>query len=229
MKYTPSIAFEEFAGSAKGVTAAKSRGRKYIRNRGYSSSSASSTYQGDVKTIFLQLTKGYKTLTSEQIAAWNTLAQTQEGRSVLGSKSKISGFNLYLRLNYWVVSCGGAALVNPPALAGVESPSAATLALSSTAFTLTLASIPADITNLKLIVKASAPQSRGISDAYSKASVFSTPQTPVTTAIALKADYDLKYGAPNEASSKVFVKWFYVNTVTGERSGEMIALATLTE
>lgn len=36
MKYLPSIAFEEMSGSAKGVTAAKTRGRKYIRNRGYS-------------------------------------------------------------------------------------------------------------------------------------------------------------------------------------------------
>ena len=35
MKYIPSIAFEEMSGSAKGVTAAKTRGRKYIRNRGY--------------------------------------------------------------------------------------------------------------------------------------------------------------------------------------------------
>ena len=35
MKYVPSIAFDEMSGSAKGVTAAKSRGRKYIRNRGY--------------------------------------------------------------------------------------------------------------------------------------------------------------------------------------------------
>lgn len=33
MKYLPSIAFEEMSGSAKGVTAAKTRGRKYIRNR----------------------------------------------------------------------------------------------------------------------------------------------------------------------------------------------------
>ena len=35
MKYIPSIAFEEMSGSAKGVTAANVRGRKYIRNRGY--------------------------------------------------------------------------------------------------------------------------------------------------------------------------------------------------
>ena len=31
MKYNPSIAFDEMSGSAKGVTAAKTRGRKYIR------------------------------------------------------------------------------------------------------------------------------------------------------------------------------------------------------
>lgn len=227
MKYTPSIAFDEFAGSAKGVTAAKSRGRKYIRNRGYGSSSSTS-FQGDVKAIFLQLTKSFKSLTSEQIAAWNALAQTQEGRSALGSKAKITGFNLYLRLNHWVVSCGGNALTTPPSLIGVQAPSAATLSLTSSAFTLTLASIPDDVTNLKLVVKASAPQSRGISDAYSKAATFSTPITPVTTAIALKTDYDSKYEAPTSVTPKVFVKWFFVNTVTGEKSGEMMGLATLT-
>ena len=228
MKYTPSIAFDEFAGSAKGVTAAKSRGRKYIRNRGYGNSSSTPS-QGDIKSIFQQLAKGFKALTSEQITAWNALAQTQEGRSSLGSKAKITGFNLYLRLNHWVVACGGNALVSPPSLIGVSAPSAATLALTAGAFTLTLASIPADVTNLKLVIKASAPQSRGISDAFSKASVFSTPQTPVTTPIALKADFDSKYEAPTAGTPKVFVKWFYVNTVTGEKSGEMMGLATLTE
>ncbi len=42
MKYVPSIAFDEMSGSAKGVTAAKSRGRKYIRNRGYGGSTRTS-------------------------------------------------------------------------------------------------------------------------------------------------------------------------------------------
>lgn len=226
MKYTPSIAFDEFAGSAKGVTAAKSRGRKYIRNKGYGNSSNTS-FQGDVKAIFAQLTKSFKTLTSAQIAAWNSLAQTQEGRSVLGSKAKISGLNLYLRLNHWVVSCGGTALTTPPSLTGVDAPSEATLALSSSAFTITLTSIPADVTNLKLIVQASAPQSNGISDAYAKAAAIGSPITPVDTAIVLKTDYDAKYGAPSTATPKVFVKWFYVNTATGEKSGEMMGLATL--
>ena len=43
MKYNPSIAFDEMSGSAKGVTAAKTRGRKYIRNRGYGGSATVDT------------------------------------------------------------------------------------------------------------------------------------------------------------------------------------------
>ncbi len=54
MKYVPSIAFDEMSGSAKGVTAAKSRGRKYIRNRGYCGSTRTSS-QSSVKAVFKQL------------------------------------------------------------------------------------------------------------------------------------------------------------------------------
>lgn len=226
MKYTPSIAFDEFAGSAKGVTAAKSRGRKYIRNKGYGNTSNSS-FQSEVKAIFNQLAKSFKSLTSSQIAAWNALAQTQEGKSVLGSKAKISGLNLYVRLNHWILACGETLLSNPPTLAGVVAPSEATLSLTSSAFTLTLASVPDEIDNLKLIIQASKPQSNGISDAYAKAASIGDPKDPVTTAIALKTDYDAKYGAPSASTPKVFVKWFYVNVATGEKSGEMRGMVAL--
>ena len=79
----------------------------------------------------------------------------------------------------------------------------------------------------KLVICASEPQSNGISKAYAKAAEFIAPQTPVTTAIALKTAYDNKYGAPSEGKPKVFVKYFYVNTATGEKSGDMLALAVL--
>lgn len=144
-----------------------------------------------------------------------------------GDPTKITGSNLFMRLNYWVVFCGGDILTLPPTLSGVDAPAAATLALSDEAFTLTLASIPSVITNIKLVICASEPQSNGISKAYAKAAEFIAPQTPVTTAIALKTAYDNKYGAPSEGKPKVFVKYFYVNTATGEKSGDMLALAVL--
>ena len=130
MKYIPSIAFEEMSGSAKGVTAAKVKSRKYIRNRGYGGSTRTS-YQASVKAVFKQLSQAWKSLTNAQILAWNAAANTAEGRSVLGTKGKISGCNLFMRLNYWVVYCGGSIMTAVPTLSGVETPDDVTLVLSA--------------------------------------------------------------------------------------------------
>ena len=228
MKYVPSIAFDEMSGSAKGVTAAKVRGRKYIRNRGYGGAVRTSA-QAAVKSIFKQLSQSWRNLTNAQILAWNALAQTQAGKSVLGTSSKISGANLYSRLNYWIVACGGQAIANPPALQGVEAPTEAVITLTPTKFTFELEGEPDGVENLKLIVQASAPQSNGVTRAYSKAVQIGGPLEAVTEEYDLKKDYDEKHGAPNAASPKVFIKYFFVNTVTGEKSGEMLVLATLQE
>ncbi|MBQ6653613.1 MAG: hypothetical protein IJM81_09545 [Prevotella sp.] len=69
----------------------------------------------------------WRGLTNDQILAWNKLALSQEARSVLGTKGKISGANLFTRLNYWIVACGGTPETNPPTLVGVENPSSATI------------------------------------------------------------------------------------------------------
>lgn len=228
MKYTPSIAFDEMSGSAKGVTAAKARGRKYLRNRGYGGGTSTS-FQASVKSIFKQLSQSWRNLTDVQINAWNSLAGSQAGRSVLGSNAKISGLNLYQRLNFWVIRCGGTAMSNPPTLAGVDAPASASVTLTDSAFTFTLSSIPSSVTNLKLVIMASKPQSAGISQAYDKASAFSSPMSVVSTAISIKSDYDAKYGAVSEAAPKVFIKYFYVNTVTGEKSADMLVEARLTD
>ena len=55
------------------------------------------------------------------------------------------------------------------------------------------------------------------------------PLEAVTEVYDLKKDYDEKHGTPNASSPKVFIKYFFVNTVTGEKSGEMLVLATLQE
>ena len=228
MKYVPSIAFDEMSGSAKGVTAAKVRGRKYIRNRGYGGA-ARTAAQAAVKSIFKQLSQSWRNLTNAQILAWNALAQTQAGKSVLVTTSKISGANLYSRLNYWIVACGGEALSNPPALQGVEAPTEAVVTLTPTKFTFELEGEPADVANLKLIIQASAPQSNGVTRAYSKAVQIGNVFEPVTEEYDIKQDYDDKHGVPNATSPKVFIKYFFVNTKTGEKSGEMMTMVALKE
>ena len=224
MKYVPSIAFDEMSGSAKGVTAAKVRGRKYIRNRGYGGAVRTAA-QAAVKSVFKQLSQSWRNLTNAQILAWNALAQTQAGKSVLGTSSKISGANLYSRLNFWVVKCGGAALTSPPDLIGVEAPAEADMDLSADGFQFQLTDMPESTENIRLVIQASAPQSNGVTRAYSKAVQIGEPREVQDAMIDLKGDYEKIHGAVTAANPKVFVKYFFVNTVTGEKSGEMLAMA----
>ena len=125
-----------------------------------------------------------------------------------------------MRLNYWIVTCGGDALADPPALRGVEAPSGAAISLTADKFTFTLDSEPTEnMADLRLIVMASA---------YSKAVAIGAPKDAVSDEYDLKADYDAKFGAPGDAAPKVFMKWFFVDTATGEVSGEQMALAQFT-
>ena len=76
-------------------------------------------------------------------------------------------------------------------------------------------------------VMTSAPQSNGVTRAYSKAVQIGEPRDVVDGVIDIKTDYEATHGAVNEAAPKVFLKYFYVNTKTGEKSGEMMAMITL--
>ena len=208
MKYIPSIAFEEMSGSAKGVTAAKMKNRKYIRNRGYG---------GSVRT------QDQAKVTNEQILAWNKLALRQQGRSDSGTGAKISGANLFTRLNYWIVACGGAPVTAPPTLVGVENPSTATIVCQGDTFTFKLDQALADNGGIFLVIEATEGQSNGVSRAHAKASAIKMVEEPTAAAVDIRADYVAKNGAPSAAAPKIFFRYYYVNSSTGEKSGTMLA------
>ena len=75
----------------------------------------------------------------------------------------------------------------------------------------------------------STPQSNGVTRAYSKAVRVGAPLEAASEVYDLKKDYDEKNGVPTSAAPKVFMKYFFVNTVTGEKSGEMLVSVKLQE
>ena len=176
----------------------------------------------------LFLTTMWRSLTNEQILAWNKLALSQEAKSVLGTKGKISGANLFTRLNYWIVACGGSALTTPPTLVGVETPGACTIVCTGSAFTFKLDAVPTDVTNLKLVIEATEGQSNGVSRAYSKAAQIKMVSSPSTSAVDIKSDYEAKNGVLGAGAPKVFFRYYFVNSATGEKSGIMLASVTWT-
>ena len=49
-------------------------------------------------------------------------------------------------------------------------------------------------------------------------------EEPTATAINIRADYVAKNGAPSAAAPKIFFRYYYVNSSTGEKSGVMLAV-----
>lgn len=120
-------------------------------------------------------------------------------------------------------------MTTPPTLTGVETPSDATIVCSSDTFTFTLNSPIADNGAMYLIIQASEGQSNGVTRGYGKAVQISAVEEPTADAIDIKADYEAKHGTLGAGAPKVFFKYFYVNSQTGEASVPMQALATFTE
>lgn len=226
MKYIPSIAFDEMSGSSKGVTATKIKNQKHSRNRGYGGSVRTSV-QAKVKGVFKRLTTMWKTLANDNILAWNKLVLSQQGRSVLGTGAKISGANLFTRLNSWIVACGGQPVLVPPTLLDVETPSSTTIVCEGDTRTFKFDQALADNGGIFLVIEATEGQSNGVSRAHSKASGIKLVEEHTAAAIDIRADYVAKNGAPSATAPKIFFR-YYVNSSTGEKSGVMLAETTWT-
>ena len=64
---------------------------------------------------------------------------------------------------------------------------------------------------------------------YGKAVQIKAVEEPTAEAIDIKADYEAKHDLLNTGAPKVFFKYFFVNSATGEASVPMQALATYAE
>lgn len=64
--------------------------------------------------------------------------------------------------------------------------------------------------------------------AHSKAANIKMVEEPTAAAVDIHSEYAAKYGALSAGAPKVFFRYFYVNSATGEKSGTMLAEATWT-
>ena len=69
-----------------------------------------------------------------------------------------------------------------------------------------------------LVIEATEGQSNGLTRAHVKTSGIKLVDEPTAEAIDIRADYVAKYGAPSAAVPKIFFRYYYVNSSTGEKS-----------
>ena len=105
----------------------------------------------------------------------------------------------------------------------VENPSTATIVCQGDTFTFKLDQALADNGGIFLVIEATEGQSNGVSRAHAKASAIKMVEEPTAAAVDIRADYVAKNGAPSAAAPKIFFRYYYVNSSTGEKSGTMLA------
>lgn len=98
MKALPSIAFNDFSGTAKDVTARHFRGRTVLTVRPFPSKVVSSSQKTN-RNAMDKISRAFKTLSDAQIAGWSALGERLHSESVLGDSIGLTAHNAFVRLN----------------------------------------------------------------------------------------------------------------------------------
>ncbi len=209
----PSIAFGGFSGSAKDVTARQVGGRSILSVRSWPTGQTTSA-QVVRRASMSKITKSYKTLTAEQMKAWENLAQHASGQSVFGQKAELSGINLYVRLNANRVMAGEAIIADAP-LGQVAVPNVEYTNVSVTPQLIVFGGIKHESSPYKLVVKMSGSQSAGVSSGWSKTVIISSEVEDDWGEADVTALYLKTIGVEPTPGQKVFIESYWLDTSTG--------------
>jgi hypothetical protein len=98
MKVIPSIAFQEFSGTAGDVTARAIGGRTILNHKAYQSK-VKTPAQAVSRNTLSKVSRAYKQLTDSQMKAWGALAEHLKGISTFGKAAEMTAHNAFVRIN----------------------------------------------------------------------------------------------------------------------------------
>lgn len=213
MKAIPSIAFEGFSGSAKGVTARQVHGRTILSVKCYPTGYVT-PIQVVRRSAMARITKAYKTLSDEQMRAWDALAKRSRGRSVFGKAAELSGINLFVSLNVNRVMAGLDILRTPPAQLSVL-PNVDFSSIWVTPELVVIKGIKHQSNPLKLVVKVSDSQSAGVSQGWGHAVIVSPGMVDDWGDADVTKLYTQTLGVKPVVGKKIFFELYWLDTETG--------------
>ena len=210
----PSIAFGGFSGSAKGVTARFQDGRSILSLKAYPTGYATAS-QLVRRSALSKISKAYKNLTAEEQKTWENLAETVSGKSVFGQKAKLSGSNLFVKLNSNRAYVGEAQLLSsaPANLVAIPTVEFTDYCISENIILFT--GVPGPEAELLLVAKMSNGQSRGVSNGWDKTVIISPDKVPDWGDIDLTEAFQNVMGTSPVNGQKYFVEMYWIDPATG--------------
>ena len=209
----PSIAFGGFSGSAKGVTARQVGGRSILSVKAWPTGTATSA-QVARRASMSKITKSYKNLTNAQMMDWERLAEHAAGQSVFGQAAKLSGMNLYVRLNA-NRAMAGETLLNDAPMFTVAVPNVSYSNVVVTPQLILFGGIKHETSPYKLVVKMSGSQSAGISNGWSKTVIISSEVEDDWGEADVTKLYLKTIGVEPAPGQKVFIETYWMDTASG--------------
>lgn len=222
VKFTAIVA--DMRNKLNGSVFARNRGGAYVRTK-VTPLNPQTAAQVGARSLLTSLAQDFRSLTQEQITAWNNATSQWQTTDIFGDSVSPTGLALYVRLNANIQNAGGTLLTTPPSPIGAEALTEISLSATVTGdvFDVTFlpAAVPADHT---MYVESTTMLSPGINNANSRFRFISTAGAASASPVDFFAGQTAKFG-PLVAGQKVFVRAKFINKLTGEVSLPLVASA----
>lgn len=213
VKFTAVVA--DMRNKLNGSVFAKNRGGAYVRTK-VTPVNRQTVDQANVRNRLGTFSQGFRGLTANQIAAWNSAVDNFKGTDIFGDIKTPSGINLYVKLNANLASVNTAAISTPPLPSSVPAITALSASADASAHTLSIvfapSPVPANTSFVILVTKQKSPGQSFFGGQYSQLAVVAAAGTSPQ---ALGTAYEAKFGSLI-TGQKIGVKIFAINTTTGQ-------------
>ena len=209
----PSIAFNDFAGTAKDVTARNVNGRNILSVRAFQSKVVTPA-QATTRNQLSKISREYKQLSDSQMQSWEILAKHLKAASYLGSSTEMTGHNAFVRINANRQMAGEAMLLEAPSHL-VTVPNVSYTNVVMTPQMILFAGIKHEPSPFKLVVKMSGNQSAGISNGWSKTVIISSDTEDDWGEADVTKLYLKTIGVEPSPGQKVFIETYWMDTASG--------------
>ena len=220
----PSIAFNDFAGSAKGVTARNVKGRNILSSKAQHSKSVTPA-QAVSRNRLSSISRSYKKLTDLQMSAWGRLAEKMKGISTLGTAAEMTAHNAFVRINSNLQMVGELMLTDAPDyICDVPEVLYDDLWISPEMIIFTGLQQPSE--SHVLVFKMSPALSPGVSSGWGQTVIITPGLAPDWGDADLTALYTSVMGVAPEAGKKYFCEFYWLDKKTGF-TGESMAISAV--
>ena len=209
----PSIAFNDFSGTAKDVTARSVNGRNILSVRAQQSKIVTPA-QAVSRNKLSKISRAYKQLSDSQMTAWGTLASHLKGISTFGSPAELTPHNAFVRINSNRAMVGMPLLTEAPVYkADVPEVLYEDLWISPDMIVFTGLEVPSD--TYRLVVKMSPAQSPGTSSGWSKTVIVAPGIVDDWGEANITKLFTETIGVAPQAGMKYYIECWWLDTETG--------------